>query len=235
MSASEGLKHPASPNILEKIVAKALAPVPLPRAISPSSLSGSGAQDSDLDESAASPPVAARTILPRTVHKSPQAFRTISEVADDLGVPQHVLRFWETKFSSIRPLKRGGGRRYYRPEDVNLLKRIHHLLYTEGYTIKGAQKFLKASGRSVLTPPASGEEGRGSVAGASFVGLDLKDATQDNDQKQGLEGQASGVSGSYITEKKGETGSLSLAQREGLQAVLAELVTLRTLLAAARA
>jgi DNA-binding transcriptional MerR regulator len=80
--------------------------------------------------------------------KSATAFRTISEVAEDLDVPQHVLRFWETKFSQVRPLKRGGGRRYYRPEDVELIKTIHHLLYTEGYTIKGVQKLLKERGKS---------------------------------------------------------------------------------------
>lgn len=78
--------------------------------------------------------------------KSEAAFRTISEVASDLGLPQHVLRFWETKFIQIRPLKRGGGRRYYRPEDVVLLKRIRGLLYDEGYTIKGVQKLLKQNG-----------------------------------------------------------------------------------------
>lgn len=96
--------------------------------------------------------------------KAPSAFRTISEVADDLDVQQHVLRFWETKFSQVRPLKRGGGRRYYRPEDVALLRRIHHLLYTEGYTIKGVQKLLKGQGKgqvmaaavsSTSTAPAS--------------------------------------------------------------------------------
>lgn len=75
--------------------------------------------------------------------KSESAFRTISEVAEDLNVPQHVLRFWETKFSQVKPMKRGGGRRYYRPEDVALLKKIHTLLYAEGYTIKGVQKLLK--------------------------------------------------------------------------------------------
>jgi DNA-binding transcriptional MerR regulator len=75
--------------------------------------------------------------------KSESAFRTISEVAEDLGVQQHVLRFWESKFSQVKPMKRGGGRRYYRPEDVALLKKIHHLLYAEGYTIKGVQKLLK--------------------------------------------------------------------------------------------
>jgi len=80
------------------------------------------------------------------IEKSPEAFRTISEVADDLDLPQHVLRFWETRFSQIKPLKRGGGRRYYRPEDVNLLKGIRHLLYGEGYTIKGVQRILKEQG-----------------------------------------------------------------------------------------
>ncbi len=75
--------------------------------------------------------------------KAPTAFRTISEVADDLQIPQHVLRFWETKFSALKPLKRGGGRRYYRPEDIALLRRISDLLYTQGYTIKGVQRLLR--------------------------------------------------------------------------------------------
>ncbi|MCC4245794.1 MerR family transcriptional regulator [Stappia indica] len=81
-----------------------------------------------------------------TVEKSPDAFRTISEVADDLDLPQHVLRFWETRFAQIRPLKRGGGRRYYRPDDIDLLRGIRHLLYGEGYTIKGVQRILKEQG-----------------------------------------------------------------------------------------
>ena len=83
--------------------------------------------------------------------KSPDAFRTISEVSDGLGVPQHVLRFWETKFPSIKPLKRGGNRRYYRPEDVTLLQSINRLLYSDGYTIKGVQKLLKDRGAKDLT------------------------------------------------------------------------------------
>ena len=78
--------------------------------------------------------------------KSPTAFRTISEVADDLQIPQHVLRFWESKFPQLKPLKRGGGRRYYRPEDIALLKRISDLLYTQGYTIKGVQRLLREGG-----------------------------------------------------------------------------------------
>jgi len=82
--------------------------------------------------------------------KSPDAFRTISEVADELDLPQHVLRFWETRFPQIKPLKRGGGRRYYRPTDIELLKGIRTLLYGEGYTIKGVQRILRSEGvRSV--------------------------------------------------------------------------------------
>ncbi len=76
-------------------------------------------------------------------NKAKGAFRTISEVADQLGVQQHVLRFWETKFSQVKPLTRGGGRRYYRPEDVDVLRKIHHILYIDGYTIKGAQNLFK--------------------------------------------------------------------------------------------
>ena len=81
-----------------------------------------------------------------SMDKSPDAFRTISEVAEDLDLPQHVLRFWETRFTQIKPLKRGGGRRYYRPDDVELLRGIRHLLYGEGYTIKGVQRILKEQG-----------------------------------------------------------------------------------------
>jgi DNA-binding transcriptional MerR regulator len=78
--------------------------------------------------------------------KSPEAFRTISEVSKDLSLPQHVLRFWETKFVQIKPIKRGGGRRYYRPEDVDLLRGIKNLLYNDGYTIRGVQKVIKENG-----------------------------------------------------------------------------------------
>ena len=90
--------------------------------------------------------------------KSPDAFRTISEVAEHLDVPQHVLRFWETRFSQIRPLKRGGGRRYYRPDDVDLLRGIRHLLYGEGYTIKGVQRILKEEGPRFVQSVGRGDE-----------------------------------------------------------------------------
>ena len=89
--------------------------------------------------------------------KSPDAFRTISEVADELDLPQHVLRFWETRFTQIKPLKRGGGRRYYRPTDVDLLNGIRHLLYDQGYTIKGVQKILRESGVQFVVAIGAGD------------------------------------------------------------------------------
>ncbi len=92
------------------------------------------------------------------VEKAPDAFRTISEVAEELDIPQHVLRFWESRFREIRPMKRGGGRRYYRPDDVDLLRGIRHLLYGEGYTIRGVQRLLREQGvrfvQSVWQPGA---------------------------------------------------------------------------------
>ncbi|GAJ28794.1 MerR family transcriptional regulator [Acidomonas methanolica] len=101
--------------------------------------------------------------------KAPHAYRTISEVADELHVPQHVLRFWETRFPQVRPLKRGGGRRYYRPEDIAILKRISDLLYVRGYTIKGVQRVLRdgetedgdavAPSEDVGAEPSGEEEG----------------------------------------------------------------------------
>ena len=89
--------------------------------------------------------------------KSPDAFRTISEVGEDLDLPQHVLRFWETRFAQIKPMKRGGGRRYYRPQDVDLIKGIRHMLYDQGYTIKGVQKLLKENGNQFLVAIGTGD------------------------------------------------------------------------------
>ncbi|WP_297322178.1 MerR family transcriptional regulator [uncultured Bartonella sp.] len=89
--------------------------------------------------------------------KSPDAFRTISEVAEALDLPQHVLRFWETRFTQIKPLKRGGGRRFYRPTDIDLLKGIRQLLYEQGYTIKGAQRLLKENGNAFVIALGNGD------------------------------------------------------------------------------
>ena len=115
--------------------------------------------------------------------KSATAFRTISEVATQLDLPQHVLRFWETKFTAIKPMKRGGGRRYYRPEDVDLLKRIRGLLYDDGYTIKGVQKLLREGGGKIAAATSAApvpEEGdtapgiQSDTAGTSPDAAELK-------------------------------------------------------------
>ena len=114
--------------------------------------------------------------------KGPNAFRTISEAADELGVPQHVLRFWETKFSFIRPMKRAGGRRFYRPQDVAVLRGVCALLHREGYTIKGVQKLHKEQGIKRLIAAGQAE-------GAPKVEPDLPEtgATTPPDESRGLE------------------------------------------------
>ena len=91
------------------------------------------------------------------MEKAPEAFRTISEVAEEINVPQHVLRFWESRFAQIKPMKRGGGRRYYRPDDVDLLRGVRHLLYGEGYTIRGVQRILREEGVSFVQKAWRGE------------------------------------------------------------------------------
>ena len=115
--------------------------------------------------------------------KADDAFRTISEVSEMLDIPAHVLRFWETKFSSLRPLKRSGGRRYYRPTDVALLERIRDLLYKDGFTIKGAQKFLRSKVESTADmdaadSPVTNANANGDVALANALAL-LQDAKND--------------------------------------------------------
>jgi DNA-binding transcriptional MerR regulator len=141
-------------------------------------MSTSGAPDDDLEDDVALVPPAAGSGAaigangavgnPATTFenararakKAPNAFRTISEVADELHIPQHVLRFWETKFPQVKPLKRGGGRRYYRPDDIALLRRISDLLYIQGYTIKGVQRLLREGGGRLSDdiPPATPDE-----------------------------------------------------------------------------
>ena len=104
--------------------------------------------------------------------KSPEAFRTISEVSKDLSLPQHVLRFWETKFIQIKPIKRGGGRRYYRPEDIRLLRGIKSLLYNDGYTIRGVQKVIKEVGTKKIL--------RNEVENNSFTDNEINTNQYDN-------------------------------------------------------
>lgn len=112
--------------------------------------------------------------------KSPDAFRTISEVAEELSLPQHVLRFWETRFSQIKPMKRAGGRRYYRPDDFVLLQGIRHLLYDQGYTIKGVQKLLKQNGNRYVIAIGAGD-----TAAAEAI---LASKEQDEDETMVMQG-----------------------------------------------
>jgi DNA-binding transcriptional MerR regulator len=167
------------------------------------------------------------------VDKSPDAFRTISEAAEELDLPQHVLRFWETRFSTIKPLKRGGGRRYYRPEDVQLLKGIRHLLYDQGYTIKGVQRILRDQGaRNVI---AIGN-------GGPFDPLAL--ATPDSEHHNGhVDGHAlvhdDPADADVETLIEGRTGpdfenGLNDADREKLSEVLRNLLECKRLLDRAR-
>ena len=122
--------------------------------------------------------------------KSAAAFRTISEVAAELELPQHVLRFWETKFPSVKPLKRGGGRRYYRPEDVSHLKHIRDLLYVEGYTIKGVQKLLNKSPANIVANDKASEPPKKTIAAVAPASMPetVKPASLDSETRKSLEG-----------------------------------------------
>jgi DNA-binding transcriptional MerR regulator len=119
------------------------------------------------------------------VAKGPNAFRTISEAAEELGVPQHVLRFWETKFSFIRPMKRAGGRRFYRPQDIAVLSGVRALLHAEGYTIKGVQKLHREHGITHVIAAGLGDNGSASLdglveaSGDSLPAVDLGDDARD--------------------------------------------------------
>ena len=154
--------------------------------------------------------------------KGPDAFRTISEVAEVLDLPQHVLRFWETRFRQIKPMKRGGGRRYYRPEDVALLRGIRYLLYGEGYTIRGVQRILKEQGIQYVTESVF-DGASGSEEGIPASG----------DAEQAAAGET--VVGA-LPESSNGSGAEGLAGEDvnRLQATLAELVELKRLLDQAR-
>jgi len=155
------------------------------------------------------------------MEKSPEAFRTISEVAEDLDLPQHVLRFWETRFPQIRPLKRGGGRRYYRPEDVELLRAVKQLLYGEGYTIKGVQKLLREQGAQGLVRGARDSR---AAAGA----LDDGQAHVANDPEPGGQFAEEAVAPVVVSNLRPQetppTAPSALAQDVGqLRSILADL------------
>lgn len=146
--------------------------------------------------------------FPAKAAKSPEAFRTISEVSVELDVPQHVLRFWESRFSQIKPTKRAGGRRYYRPEDVDLLRGIRSLLYSDGYTIKGVQKLLREKGSRFVA-----DIGRESLRPAPVAQRPKKEGTLLSFSRRGRE--------------------LAEEEREKLEILLAELVQLKARLRAA--
>jgi DNA-binding transcriptional MerR regulator len=180
--------------------------------------------------------------------KAPDAFRTISEVADDLDIPQHVLRFWETRFVQIKPMKRSGGRRYYRPDDVDLLRGIRRLLYGEGYTIRGVQRILKEHGIKSVQGLADGsvvasfgaieevigrsilEEDRDAVPGIDLDdddydgeddGIDFRVAEPDED------GIPAAFGGSPVPDIAGPARLLDAARLKG---VLQDLIACRQLL-----
>jgi DNA-binding transcriptional MerR regulator len=119
--------------------------------------------------------------------KSDSAFRTISEVAAELDLPQHVLRFWESKFTQIKPMKRGGGRRYYRPEDISLLRGIRDLLYNDGYTIKGVQKLLRQSGPKALADPGMQQPSAAAAPSEPAESAPAVSAAIDQNLRQDLE------------------------------------------------
>jgi DNA-binding transcriptional MerR regulator len=172
--------------------------------------------------------------------KAPDAFRTISEVAHDLEIPQHVLRFWETRFAQIKPMKRSGGRRYYRPDDVDLLRGIRRLLYREGYTIRGVQRILKEHG--IASVQRLADESATASFGAIEEAIGRSILEQDDDAAPGVDADdddyegADGIDfrllesdedGGPIPGVGGEARSLDLAR---LESVLQDLIACRQLL-----
>jgi len=160
--------------------------------------------------------------------KSTEAFRTISEVADELDLPQHVLRFWETRFGQIRPLKRGGGRRYYRPGDVELLRSIRHFLYGEGYTIKGVQRILKEQGPRALIAMRRGGA-LGLPAAAAETASQMPDRLAVSDE-EGL----GHPDDSEPDQSAGLGKRMADAEVDMIRKALAEIAACQRLLAAAR-
>lgn len=141
-------------------------------------------------------------------NKAPDAFRTISEVADELDLPQHVLRFWESRFHEIKPMKRGGGRRYYRPDDVDLLRGIRHLLYGEGYTIRGAQRILREQGVKfvqVVWQEGAPQPPHGVVEEEEFAGEAELAENVLPDEEPGLRGRLSSLIGRDLGDRQDDT------------------------------
>jgi DNA-binding transcriptional MerR regulator len=184
--------------------------------------------------------------------KAPDAFRTISEVAGDLDIPQHVLRFWETRFTQIKPMKRSGGRRYYRPDDVDLLKGIRRLLYGEGYTIRGVQRILKEHGIKSVQALADGsatpsfgaveeaigrslsEDDRDNALGVDDDDDDYEAADERTDSRRAPADDDNNIFGGAMEEDDGPIAGVAASGRpldvERLEAVLQDLIACRRLL-----
>ena len=174
--------------------------------------------------------------------RPPAAFRTISEAAEELDLPQHVLRFWETRFSQIRPLKRGGGRRYYRREDVDLLRGIKHLLYGQGYTIRGVQRILKAQGvkfvQNVWSDPASlqlaglarpeGDEHEDDIPSGAVSAI--TDVAPLPSLSKPVDASLQGLSDETAGRQDAASPKMSEQSRQRLRAALADLMEARRLL-----
>ena len=158
--------------------------------------------------------------------KAPDAFRTISEVADDLDVPQHVLRFWETRFTQIKPMKRSGGRRYYRPDDVDLLRGIRRLLYGEGYTIRGVQRILREQGIKTV---------QNVTLGGTVPPLGTEDADEDTAEVEVFDEAEEAAEPELRVQSRepmpsGEAGGLSREDIRKLESAVHELAECRRLL-----
>lgn len=183
--------------------------------------------------------------------KAPDAFRTISEVAEDLDIPQHVLRFWETRFAQIKPMKRSGGRRYYRPDDVDLLKGIRRLLYGEGYTIRGVQRILKEHGiksvQSLADSSAAVSFGAMEEALGQSLLEDDKESegaglTEEGEEEEYEGSEEDGIDFRFVNDEgdilktyragpgHGRATEAPGADRERLESVLKELVVCREML-----
>lgn len=175
------------------------------------------------------------------MEKSADAFRTISEVATELDVPQHVLRFWESKFPQVKPLKRAGGRRYYRPQDIDLLRAIKQHLYAEGFTIRGVQRILKERGvravcAAVRVPPWTATTPSGSPETTDVADLELSDLTDESEGDEATAGDAAEPGADPVEASPVSAPRLSLGAQdvEKLRAILSDLERCAEILAAAR-
>lgn len=167
--------------------------------------------------------------------KSADAFRTISEVAEDLDLPQHVLRFWETRFPQIKPMKRGGGRRYYRPDDVDLLRGIRVLLYVRGFTIRGVQKILKENGNRFVIAIGTGDTaGLETVRGAQAPSPEMDDPLEGEGEMQPPVERVRGGFSSLLRRGDKSDSALPAGPTAELNQVLLELLELKRILDQAR-